>query len=239
MFRTVNCIKSCINKCIANCIAASGRRGRWLGAVPAGFSLSLLLLSPGSLHAVAQGGEAGWSLKFNEDGIRTYTRAREGSKLLEARHIAITPVRMGRVLPELGDGSECIAWMQRCKRAELLVRENDSSFLGYVVLNMPWPLSDRDLVYRSTKKQGVRGALVIEQQAAPEAHPATSLVRMDSQNRFVLTPTDEGGTRIVWEVFSDPGGNVSPKMINGKMPKETRGDMQRLLKLLQKKYPDS
>lgn len=180
--------------------------------------------------------ERDWALQDSSDNLETFTRLREGSALLEARHIATTPVRMGRVLAEIGDGSQCVTWMQRCKSAEILQREDEHNFLGYVVLNMPWPLSDRDLVYRSKRLQGERSSLVVEQEAEPEAHPATELVRMLSSNRFVLTPQDDGGTRIIWEVFSDPGGNVKPKMVNKRIHKDTRADMQNLLELLETKY---
>ncbi|MGB5326269.1 MAG: START domain-containing protein [Pseudomonadales bacterium] len=182
--------------------------------------------------------EREWALQESDDNLATFTRLREGSALVEARHVATTPVRMGRVLAEIGDGSQCVAWMQRCKTAEILQREDENNYLGYVVLNMPWPLSDRDLVYRSKRVQGARHSLVIEQEAEPAAHPETRLVRMLSSNRFILTPKDDGGTRIIWEVFSDPRGNVKPKMVNGRIHKDTREDMKHLLKLLETKYAD-
>lgn len=200
-------------------------------ALPLGMALCLFAPADYANASVQQK----WQLKEQDDEIATYVRQREGSEFLEARHVATTSARLGLVLPELGDGSACVAWMKRCKSAEVIRREGDGSYLGYVVLNMPWPLSDRDLVYKSTTRQGIRRSIVIEQEAVPDAHPPTRLVRMFSANRFVLTQLDEGGTRIVWEVFSDPGGKVSTDMINSRMYKETREDMLKLLKVLEKK----
>ncbi|MBT8150524.1 MAG: hypothetical protein KJO62_03910, partial [Gammaproteobacteria bacterium] len=185
-------------------------------------SLGSPLLRATNADNAGADGEYEWQLKLSEQNVKTSVRKRADTALLEARHVAETSAGLDQVLAQLGDGTSCITWMQRCKSAKIIKREDENSFLGYVVLNMPWPISNRDLVYRSSRSRGADNSVVIEQRAAPDDHPAGKLVRMISNNRFELTALDSGGTRISWRVFSDPRGNVSANMINGRMYKETR-----------------
>jgi len=96
------------------------------------------------LSAYSAGTE--WNLAIDREGIKIYTRPVDGFPLDEFR--GVTEVRASIVTIEklLRDVTAQPSWMDNCIEARVLKELGRDHLVCYNVLNVPWPLSDRDLI---------------------------------------------------------------------------------------------
>ena len=100
-------------------------------------------------------------------------------------------------------------WQHNCEEARVLP-QSDGSRLTYNRIGSPWPVSDRDVVLRSTRTNATDGSIRIEFRSTEDANLAvpSGVVRMPRlAGSYDLTPV-EGGTQVVYTVDSDPGGSL-------------------------------
>jgi len=100
-------------------------------------------------------------------------------------------------------------WMHSCEEARRLRREGDVAIV-YNRIDSPWPVSDRDVVLRSTGAELESGRIRFEFRSTTEENVPVvrGVVRMPRLvGSYDLRPV-EGGTRVVYTVDSDPGGRL-------------------------------
>ena len=100
-------------------------------------------------------------------------------------------------------------WQHNCEEARV-IPQPDGSTLTYNRIGSPWPVSDRDVVMRSTRTNKTDGSIHIEFRSTEDANLAvpSGVVRMPRlHGSYDLTPV-EGGVRVVYTVDSDPGGSL-------------------------------
>ncbi len=100
-------------------------------------------------------------------------------------------------------------WMHNCEEARLLREEGDVR-VGYNRIGSPWPVSDRDVVLRSTRADFENGGIRIEFRSTTEENVPLprGVIRMPRLvGSYDLRPV-EGGTRVIYTVDSDPGGSL-------------------------------
>jgi hypothetical protein len=100
-------------------------------------------------------------------------------------------------------------WQHHCEEARVLP-QSDGSRLTYNRIGSPWPVSDRDVVLRSTRTNATDGSIHIEFRNTEDGNLAvpSGVVRMPRLfGSYELTPV-EGGTQVVYTVDSDPGGSL-------------------------------
>ena len=168
---------------------------RVLGSV---FLVSILLVS---LQATAER-----KLILTEENI-TVEEDAEGDrvipKLFGTTTMKATPERIAEWI---GAVHTYTTWQHNCEEARVLVQPDGSS-LTYNRIASPWPVSDRDVVLRSTRSQGDEGRIRVEFRN-PNAPQDTGAVRMPRlEGSYDLTPVD-GGTRVVYTLDSNPGGSL-------------------------------
>jgi hypothetical protein len=175
-----------------------------------------------------------WHVVSLDDGIQTSTQTVEGSPYKAARHVVEIDAGVNNVLMAFGDGSSCVAWLVVCKQSRIIERISEYEYVGYAVIDMPWPVANRDLVFRSTvAHKALGGAVELTQVAEPLAYPSTKLVRMLSRATYLIEPLDENRSRLTYTIHTDPGGNLSSAMVNAKVHVNTRRDVSALIKHLQ------
>ena len=102
-----------------------------------------------------------------------------------------------------------VDWMHNCKEARQLRRDGNLT-VGYTRIGSPWPVSDRDVVLRSTRTELPGGGIFLEFRSTTEEDVPLprGVVRMPRLvGSYDLRPV-EGGTRVVYRVDSDPGGSL-------------------------------
>jgi hypothetical protein len=114
-----------------------------------------------------------------------------------------------RVAAWIGATHTYVDWMHNCEEARKL-RQEGGVRIGYNRIGSPWPVSDRDVVLRSTRSELEGGGILIEFRSTSDENVpvARGVVRMPHLvGSYDLRPID-GGTRIIYTVDSDPGGSL-------------------------------
>ena len=103
-----------------------------------------------------------------------------------------------------------VDWQHNCEEARVLTQP-DGTTLTYNRIASPWPVSDRDVVLSSSRQETDGGGLRLEFNSTEEGsvEVPSGVVRMVRlAGSYVLTPSPEGGTHVVYTLDSDPGGSL-------------------------------
>lgn len=183
----------------------------------------------------AASGEVDWTLEKEEQGVQLFTRSIEGSPFLAVKAVARINAPMIKVLAALGNGEGCTEWRKLCKSSEVIKKVSEQERYVYMVLDLPWPVSDRDLVMRShSQLDPVTKTVTVQLAAASASHPMQDYVRAESNGEYMVKTLGENLVELTWTMHTDLGGSLSPGMINPQLSSSTLEDMQRLLALAEK-----
>jgi hypothetical protein len=169
-------------------------------------------LGPGPVRA----SESPWSLARERDGIAVHTRPVEGSGIREFRGTALVAASPEAIRAVLRDADRFKDWFPNTSESRLLARDGNVSY-QYSVLDTPWPVQDRDNVFRSeTTIDPATGRVSIRVTAAPDYHPEQQgRVRVRrALGQWLLEPAGAGKTRVTFTMHLEPGGGVPEWMIN-------------------------
>lgn len=178
--------------------------------------------------------EQEWAFEKEKDNIRIYTRAVENSDFAAIRASAVMKTDSESVAAALGDGDGCAKWRLMCKSSRVLEVTSDVERLIYMVLDLPWPLSDRDVVMRSiTSIDTDKKTAIISLNSDSAAYPAQKNVRAECNGRFVITVRGDNEVEVAYEMHADLGGNISADMVKSRQLSSTLKEMAALRKLLE------
>jgi hypothetical protein len=183
-----------------------------------------------------------WELKKNEDGIRVSVREVEGSSILEYKGTVTVDASVEEAVRLFEDDARTTEWFYECTESRTLKEETDTPVrpakIIYSVIHMPWPVSDRDVVFRrvrstpgfhqtgyshgGTKESSVRsedpatGAVRYENSALPGEYPEQKgKVRMPYlKGSWSFTPLKDGGTEVTYQEHSEVGGHIPDWLVN-------------------------
>jgi len=108
-----------------------------VGLIPAVFLLLSLL--PESLSAQA------WKFEKEKDGIRVYTRKESGQSIRSYKGIADIKAPADKIFSMLEDVNHTDWWDKSVTNIKVLAYEKNKSARYYLVYDLPWPVTDRDL----------------------------------------------------------------------------------------------
>lgn len=173
-----------------------------------------LFLSP-SLYAVP---EYPWELKKNKEDILVHIRRVEGSPVLEYKGEMTVNQDLEKVLAFYEDYSQMPNWFDQCLESRLLDKKSENEKILYFAIDLPWPVNDRDAVYRRIRsKNSETGAVEFALSEFPEykfpLYPGR--VRMpEIHGIWRFTPLEGGKTRVYYQQHGNPGGFIPPVLMN-------------------------
>ncbi len=168
---------------------------------------------------VGHAGESPWNLVRERDGIVVYTRPVEGSGIREFKGSALVAASAQQIRALLRDADHFKDWFPNTSESRLLARDGDVSY-QYSVLDAPWPVSDRDNVFRSeTTIDPTTGQVAIRVSAAPDYHPEQpERVRVRrALGLWLLEPVGAEQTKVTFSMHLEPGGGVPQWLINAQV----------------------
>lgn len=193
------------------------------------FFIFILLMS---LPAFAQE----WTLKKNEDGIKVYTRLPEGSKLEEVRATVRVKASLSAFAALLKDVDGYIEWAYNCVESKIVKAVCDTAQCYYTHTDLPWPASDRDLIFRSSLKQD-SATLIIKTNSVcvPDMLKQNDgIVRIRTgRTSWTLTPLSGGFVDVDYFASIDPGGSVPTWLVNSTIDMGPFNTLQKVRELLE------
>ena len=158
-----------------------------------------------------------WQLKKTAEGISVYTRKVEGSPILEFKATMTVDAPVAKIIPLFEDVKGLTSWYYQCTHSELIKDEGPQDKILYIVLHLPWPVTERDSVFmrsKSTDEKNLNISYSI--QALPELIPVRKgkirVLMIHSLWRFTSLPN--GKTEIYFRQHSNPGGSIPAFLVN-------------------------
>ncbi len=163
--------------------------------------------------------EPAWKLEKDKEGIKIYNRAIEGSKLKEYKGETIVNASVSQLVALFKDVSKHDQLFYKCKKGstKLQKKVSDNEFYTYMVIEVPWPATNRDIVTKYVfNKPESNGTVTIDLNAEKNIVPEVKgLVRVPSMKGYwKFIPLTNGQTKVIHQAYSSPGGNVPEALAN-------------------------
>ena len=159
-----------------------------------------------------------WTFEKKVDDITAYSRIKNGTYYYEFRtpfYVNSTLTKVTQVLMDINDFKN---WLPNTKNSKLLKRINTNSSYGYTVTSTPWPLSERDLVFKMTKKKIDENNYHIILVGEEDYHPKQNgKVRVKDYNAIWKIKKTKSGVHVDYIASFDPDSNTPTWMIKNSM----------------------
>ncbi len=152
-----------------------------------------------------------WKVISREKGVVVSLRNEADREFPTFRGVGRVDANLWEILAVLEDADRHTEWMHKCVGAREVERISATERLIYNRTDAPWPVSDRDVVLRSTFKVvddgneiWARFKSVSSSVAAP-----SGVIRMPSLvGHYHLMRIDDDNTLVEYQVNADPGGTI-------------------------------
>ncbi len=157
-----------------------------------------------------------WQFRFKKDDISVYTR-RLPSTLIEFKSDVVVFAPIDQVIAFYEDEKKTPQWYYQCTYMELIKDEGPLEKIFYFVMRPPWPVSERDAVFRRIKSvDPSTGVVTYNLRALPEAFPRQKgkvrIPYLELVWRF--TPLEQGRTGIYFQQHGEAGGYIPAFIVN-------------------------
>ncbi|MDT8906362.1 START domain-containing protein [Pseudomonas fluorescens] len=167
------------------------------------------------LLATASAQAEDWKVAKEQDGVKVSLSEVAGSKYKAYRGVTVMNTTVDKLRALQEDVPGACAWIHECKKQELIKHEGDKSWT-YTQFNTPWPVTSRDSVLEVTTVNGADGSLTRNLKGVPTYRPEEKgFVRVTQVDGFwKLTPKGPGQVEVVYQVHTEPGGDVPSWLAN-------------------------
>jgi len=199
--------------------------------------LSCSLLFFGIVLAGSVRASSGWETIFEEDGITVTERKLPGQSFPTFRGVGSVNASIYQVLAVVSDIKRYTQWLGNCLAAKMIEMKGWNEYVIYSRTNAPWPVSDRDAVYRSrvTVNADRTRVTIVFKAIRGKVPEVSGVVRMiNLRGHFKFRALGEHKTRIEYQVDADPRGWI-PKWVarlaSKKIPLSTIQGMRKRVKV--------
>jgi len=146
-----------------------------------------------------------------------YTRKVEGSAILEYKAQVNVDAPIEKVISLFEDEKKFPIWYYQCVRSELLQDEGQGKKIFYFVVHLPWPVTERDSVFRRIKTSDPAAKTVTYTLTAlPErlAKQKGKIRVLYLKSIWRFKALKGGRTEVYFQQHSDPGGSIPAFIAN-------------------------
>lgn len=175
----------------------------------------ILILIAGPPAEVSDNGE--WELAKEKDGIKVYTRKLEDSRIKEFKAESEVETTLSSLVAFMTDIPALPEWVHECQDSEFLEKVSEKELIYYIVIDAPFPFSDRDMIQKMSLTQDKKTKeLTVSLNNLPDyLDEKDGRVRMpDARGFWRFTPTNDDKLKILFQYRNDPGGNLPAWLVN-------------------------
>jgi ribosome-associated toxin RatA of RatAB toxin-antitoxin module len=156
-----------------------------------------------------------WVYEQEKKGIKVFTKKGKWGNLRDSKAVMLVNGTPQQIYELLTDFNNYSSWYPRCSKSRILARLNENEMIVQLHFNAPWPVKDRDCILRVKTVREANGTITIYQTSEPKyVREEADVVRIHQiQAIWKLTPKN-GGTEVLNEYASNPGGNIPDWMTN-------------------------
>ncbi len=171
---------------------------------------ALLAVLAGTWLRGAEAAKTGWRYVGIQEGVKLYERSVEGRDLPRVRGTLRIRASVFELLAVLDDIDRACEWNARCLESTVLERRSKTELVFYHLTDLPWPVSDRDVVL-VTRVTGYVQGVDVTASFATTAHrrrpTQDGIVRIPRmQGHFRVQRLGPGLSEVTYELDADLGG---------------------------------
>lgn len=159
--------------------------------------------------------DAAWALQVNDERVRISTRPFPGSDFVAVKAEIKVRTSMAAFVRNIVEVDDYCDWVNHCMGTELLSSEG-SEFVARLMVDIPWPVKDRDLVARTQIHEDADSGHVRviqhDEAALPVDEKFVRVPELIFETRAV--PLADGWLDVEMQSFTDPGGLVPAFAVN-------------------------
>jgi hypothetical protein len=152
-----------------------------------------------------------WDFVKEKDGIKIYTRKDDGKSLKSYKGVTDIHAPAEKVFALIEDVNHTEWWDKNLTQIKALLYEKNRRAQYYLVYDLPWPVTDRDLCVDVTAAiDPATGVGKITAGPLAGVVPArTDMIRiMEYHQTWTVEPTGKELSHVVLEGFVDPEGSI-------------------------------
>ena len=166
--------------------------------------------------SVAGATDDGWTLVRSNLGIDTYENDRTHDGFKEFRgvtHLAATFEEARDIIKDIPGN---IHWLPSCRRSELIRKISETEILVYIVSRAPWPVHDRDCVWKRHYVVDTDDHFLMPFTASDEPYEGEAgLIRiLNARGIWEVIRLDPDTTEVSFQYIGDGGGTVPRGFVN-------------------------
>ncbi|MFO6376219.1 START domain-containing protein, partial [Pseudomonas aeruginosa] len=150
-----------------------------------------------------------WKLAKDEDGVKVYLSSVQGSKYKAYRGVTDIKADVATIEALQEDVKGSCKWIHACAEMKLLKQEGADAWT-YSKIDMPWPVTGRDVVIHVTTEKTADGTVIRHLKADPTYIPEEKgQIRVPKLvGEWKLQPKGQGVTEVTYQVETEPGGSI-------------------------------
>lgn len=158
----------------------------------------------------------GWTLVRSNVGINTFENSQKRNGFKEFRGVAELAVTFEEARDVVKDIPGNIHWLPSCRRSELIREISETEILVYIVSRAPWPVKDRDCVWKRHYVVDTDSHFLMPFTASDEEYEGESgLVRiLNARGIWEVKRIDADTTEVSFQYIGDGGGTVPRGFVN-------------------------
>lgn len=156
-----------------------------------------------------------WKLAKDEDGVKVYLSSVQGSKYKAYRGVTDIKADVATIEALQEDVKGSCKWIHACAEMKLLKQEGADAWT-YSKIDMPWPVTGRDVVIHVTTEKTADGTVIRHLKADPTYIPEEKgQIRVPKLvGEWKLQPKGQGVTEVTYQVETEPGGSIPSWLAN-------------------------
>lgn len=180
-----------------------------------------------------------WNLITEDASTKVYTRKSDHSNIKEIRIVTQFNADIKTLKEVLGDVNGYPLWVFKCMGSEKIASKNDNEFHYYLMTDMPYPVSNRDLVVH-TKNWRQNNTYFSKSVAKPDfVSKKAGMVRVPKFSSFwEVTSISDETIQIEYEAATDPGGYLPSWVVNLGITKGPINTMQSLKQEVERRFSE-
>jgi hypothetical protein len=158
-----------------------------------------------------------WKLKTDKDGIRTYSKKLNDSKINAVKVESVFPASLAQFVAVIADVRSYDKWIYNSKSTSLIKQVSPAELYYYSEVGFPWPATNRDFVSHVVIRQDPRTKVVnVDASNVTGFIPVKpNIVRITrSTAKWTITPVAGNQIRVEYILQVDPGGDLPAWLIN-------------------------
>ncbi len=168
------------------------------------------------LTSVAGASDEDWTLVRSNNGVETYLNDQTNDGFREFRGVTKMAATFEEARDVIKDIPGNIHWLPSCRRSELIRTISETELLVYIVSTAPWPVHDRDCVWKRHYVVDTGDHFRLVFTASDEEYEGEAgLVRiLNARGVWEVKRLADNTAEVSFQYLGDGGGTVPRSFVN-------------------------